>query len=118
MINRSHRFHGRGSLGYVYSHGKTVRTPQLAVRYNLNSRRRSYRLAVVVAKKVSKSAVVRNRIRRRIYEIVRHEAGAITKPFDIVITVFHVQVMAEEAASLQKTIHDLLDQAGIITKTS
>ncbi len=31
----------------------------------------NYRVAVVVSKKVHKSAVVRNRIRRRLYEITR-----------------------------------------------
>jgi len=118
MIGSLHRFHGYNSLRYVYSHGKTVRTPQLAVRYAINERRRTFRVAVVVAKKVSKSAVVRNRIRRRIYAIVRQQTPAITGPFDIVITVFHVEIMTVDAHNLQQTMRSLFEQASIIAKTS
>ncbi len=114
MIERRHRFHGLGSLRFVYSRGKMVRGPAMALKYNLNERRQTYRCSVVVSKKVSKSAVTRNRIRRRIYEIVRSQEDRITKPYDLVITVYHEQVATMPSAELTKTIYNLLTQASVV----
>lgn len=114
MISRTHRFHGHGSLRYVYQNGKTVRGPLISIKYIENSRRTKYRLAVVVSKKVNKSAVTRNRIRRRLYEAVRtHEAG-IAKPYDIVMTVFHDKIAELPADELQRMVLAQLNQAGIL----
>lgn len=44
-------------------------------------------MAVVVSKKTAKSAVVRNRIRRRFYEAVRKEGSVDGKPIDLVFVV-------------------------------
>ena len=76
MISRKHRFHGYGSLRYVYQNGKTVRGPLASLKYVHNPRRDSYRFAIVVSKKVNKSAIVRNRIRRRLFAIIREELPA------------------------------------------
>jgi ribonuclease P protein component len=55
-----------------------------------SSKKADYRLAVVVIRKVHKSAVVRNRIRRRVFEAVRtlKKADKNNWPYDIVITVY------------------------------
>ena len=72
MISVRHRFHGYGSLRTVYQRGQTVRGPAITLKYRYRGpQRQPYRVAVVVSRKVHKSAVVRNRIRRRLYEIVR-----------------------------------------------
>ncbi len=42
---------------------------------------------MVVSKKVSKSAVTRNRIRRRVYELFRRELVSLQNRHDIVVTV-------------------------------
>jgi ribonuclease P protein component len=115
MISRAHRFHGHGSLRYVYQHGQTVRGPLTALKFVENNRREQYRLAVVVSKKVSKSAVMRNRIRRRLYEAVRAYAQQIVEPYDMVITVFHEQLSTLPADELQRLVRAQLRQAKIIT---
>lgn len=114
MISKENRFHGHGSLKYVYQHGKTVRGPLSALKYVRNKRRSEYRLAVVVSKKVSKSAVVRNRIRRRVYEAFRRQTVAINEPYDMVFTVFNEQMASIPAEELEKLVHAQLKQAGII----
>lgn len=118
MISKEYRFHGYGSLKYVYQHGKTVRGPLSALKYTRNNRRDKFRLAVVVSKKVSKSAVVRNRIRRRVYEVFRHHSKHITEPYDMVFTVFHEQVATMPSEELNKLVHAQLKQAGILTPKS
>jgi ribonuclease P protein component len=115
MISRAHRFHGYGSLRYVYQHGQVVRGPLCSIKYVHNDRRKTYRVAVVVSKKVSKSAVVRNRIRRKLYEAIRRQETAITLPYDIVITVFHEQVVNLTGEEVDKLVYTQLKQAKIIS---
>ncbi len=114
MISRSHRFHGYGSLRYVYSKGETIRGPLCSTKYVSNLRRNKYRLAVVVNKKVNKSAVVRNKIRRQIYEVVRAVSDQIKNPCDIVITVFSDQILEIPHNELITMINSQLKQANII----
>src|SRR5438477_12469334 len=114
MISRRHRFHGYASLRYVYRHGQTVRGPLLAVKAVLNERRKNYRVAVVVSRKVHKSAVARNRIRRRLYEAVRLLEAGITAPYDIVITVFSEAVLEEPVDQLYAQVKKQLVDAGVL----
>jgi|AntRauTorcE11897_2_1112592.scaffolds.fasta_scaffold00129_40 ribonuclease P protein component len=114
MIKKQYRFHGYNSLQSVYRRGKTVRGPLTSLKYMRNDRRQHYRLAVVVSKKVHKSAVKRNRIRRRLYEAVRLLEPRITQPYDIVLTVFHENVATIPAEEVRKLVFTQLKQAGII----
>jgi len=68
---------------------------------------------VVVSRKVSKSAVQRNRIRRRVYEAFQAESAGIGKPYDLVFTVFNDQVLTCEFAGLQKQVANLLHKANV-----
>lgn len=108
MISRLHRFHGHNSLSFVYRKGQTVRGPQLLLKFTANSRRQSYRVAVVVSRKVSKSAVTRNRIRRRIYETVRLLEPSIQEPYDLVFTALDARLAEIDSKELQKLVSDLL----------
>src|ERR1017187_5326666 len=103
MIARKHRFHGYGSLRYTYQHGTSIRGSYGTLKYARNSRRSTYRIAVVVSKKVSKSAVMRNRIRRRIYEAVRENITT-DEPYDLIFTVFSDVVAILPAAELQDRV--------------
>jgi len=117
MISSVHRFHGRSSLRFVYHRGQTVRGQLLSLRYVYNSREQTYRAAVVVSRKVSKSAVVRNRARRRIYEAVRKHERRITKPYDLVFTVYDEKVAIIEPTELQNMIVGQLEKAGVFDDT-
>jgi ribonuclease P protein component len=114
MLNRLHRFHGHTAVRTVYQKGRAVRSGFGSLHYRLNDRRKTYRAAVVVSKKVSKSAVVRNRIRRRVYEVIR--TAGITASYELVVTI-HTETAADmPALELQHTVRNLLDQAGVISK--
>jgi ribonuclease P protein component len=114
MIHRTHRFHGRTSLRFVYSNGQTIRCSHSALKYARNTRRQTYRVAVVVSRKVSKSAVVRNRIRRRMYEAMAACAPHINDPYDMVFTVFSDQLATIEYEDLFTTVKTQLQKAGIM----
>lgn len=111
MISRQNRFHGHNSLNVVYRKGKAARSEFISLRY-APSRKDDYRLAIVVSKKVSKSAVVRNRIRRRIYEIVRLYKKGLEEPlrYDLVISVFDERAASVPAADLTASIIGLLQK--------
>ncbi|HEX8182894.1 MAG TPA: ribonuclease P protein component [Candidatus Saccharimonadales bacterium] len=115
MIIRAHRFHGYNALRHAYGRGQTVRGPLLAVKYLHNPKRSSYRAAVVVSRKVHKSAVVRGRIRRRIYEVIRGQEAHIAAPYDIIITVFSEQLATMPAAELCEAVIQQLERAGIVS---
>lgn len=114
MLSREHRFHGLGSLNFAYKQGQTVRGPLLSLKHTRNSRRSTYRVAVVVSRKVSKSAVVRNRIRRRVYEAFQVDAGSISGAHDLLLTVFSDQAATIEFSELQKQVHSLLVKADVL----
>lgn len=116
MLARKHRFHGHNSLRYTYNEGATIRGPLMALKYVRNKKRKDYRVSVVVSKKVHKSAFVRNRIRRRLYEIVRRQEQGIVEPYDMVITVFHDTVAELPADELQKSLVWQLKKAGIVSR--
>lgn len=114
MISRRHRFHGYNSLRHIYRQGKMARGPLFAVKSLPNPKRRGYRVAVVVSRKVNKSAVARNRMRRRLYELVRELEPGITQPFDIVITVFQDSLLQAQHKELQGQLKKLFKDAGIL----
>ena len=114
MISRKNRFHGHASLRYVYSQGQVVRGPMISLKFTQNPKRSSYRLAVVISKKVLKSAVDRNRLRRQIYEQVRLLEPAITEPYDLVVTVFNEQIMNLGQGELATMVAAQLRQAGVL----
>ncbi len=118
MINRTHRFHGHGSLRFVYQRGQSVRGESCSLKYTLNSRLSSYRVAVVVSRKVSKSAVVRNRVRRRIYEIVRRLEERITEPYDLVFVVYDDGLREMPSPRLEQNITTQLTKAGVLTPSA
>lgn len=72
-----------------------------------------YRLAVVVSKKVSKSAVVRNRIRRRIFESVRLyiKAHPGYPGLDMSLSVYDDTLTNRDWLELEKQITYLLQNA-------
>lgn len=113
MIPRINRFHGYGSLKFVYRNGITARGPLFAIKVTKNPKRESYRLAVVVSKKVNKSAVARNRMRRRLYEAVRELEDHIKEPADIVLTVYNADVIDEPWQKLLRQLQKQLKEAGI-----
>ncbi len=66
MLARQYRFSGQGGIRYVYRKGATVRRPHFTIRV-VQADPKKTQFAVVVSKKIAKQAVIRNRIRRRIY---------------------------------------------------
>lgn len=113
MIAAEYRFHGHGSHNYLFRNGKTARNGRVLVRFVANKRRESSRVSVVVSKKVAKSAVVRNRIRRRVYEIIRVNWADIAPQTDFTVMVLSADMAVLPAAEVRHTVLGALKRAGI-----
>jgi ribonuclease P protein component len=109
VLAKKNRFHGRNTINRVYQKGDTLRGQLCAAKY-LTNKTNTYRVAVVVSKKVAKSAPKRNRIRRRIYEAVRIHAPKHLKNHDVVITVFDERLADIPHAEFEQIVIKLLEQ--------
>lgn len=109
MLANIHRFHGHHSLDYVYRRGQSVRSPFCTMKFT-PGKHQTYRVAVVVSKKVDKSAPVRNRIRRRLYEAIRLQADKLLSNQDIVVNVFDDRFLTMPAAELSRSVKRQLEQ--------
>ena len=112
MLNKKFRFHSRGGVRYVYQKGKTVRTTKMSLVFVPNFRGFT-RVSVVVSKKVEKTAVGRNRIRRRIYEIIRKNFDLIPKKTDYVFVVFSRDVLSMSFSELEKALGELVEKSKV-----
>ncbi|MBR5621468.1 ribonuclease P protein component [Candidatus Saccharibacteria bacterium] len=112
MLSRKYRFHSRGGVRYTYAHGKTIRTPKMSLVYNDNARG-FQRFGVVVSKKVEKTAVKRNRIRRRVYEAIRAEMPNFKLKRDSIFVVYSKEIATISFEELRALIRSLLEQSMI-----
>ena len=113
MLSGKYRFHSRGGVRFVYKNGKSVRGSKISLVYLSENRRRKSRFAVVVSKKVLKGAVGRNRIRRRVYEVIRAEMPKMKEMVDVVVSIYSrdVEIMPHE--ELVQGVRELFRSAGL-----
>ena len=114
MLSRIHRFHGYNSLNRTYRQGETIRDQRISLRFAPNPRRKTFRATVVVSRKVNKSAVKRNRLRRRIYEALRSQEKNINGSFDLIFSVYTDELGSLSSGELEALIKSLLKRAKVI----
>lgn len=95
----------------MYKLGKSIRGDVISLKYRIDERSDHIRVAVVVSKKVSKSAVLRNRMRRRVFEIIREHMAEITPGFEAVFGVFDSSVATMPHEDLEKHVMSLVEKA-------
>lgn len=87
MLVKKYRLRRRRDFAYLHHQGRSAHAPAFSLK-TVPNRLPHARAAVVVSTKVSKKAVIRNRIRRRLLAIVA-EIWPLLKPADFVIFVRH-----------------------------
>lgn len=113
MIPSPFRFHGHNSLRYVYTNGKAVRSQPLTIKWVKNTHRSKPRISIVVSKKVLKSAIGRNRIRRRLYEYMRTNIDRLNDTYDIVVITTSADLRTMPYDELSGQMNALLEKAGV-----
>ena len=86
MLAREHRLRRSADIARVLRHGRRKHARHFVLRWSRNRVGQS-RCTVIVSKKYDRRAVVRNRARRRVLEVIRLEYPRIPVGFDILITV-------------------------------
>ena len=112
MLAREFRLRSAADIARVYKRGAYGGSGGALSVKAVKSGRALNRAVVVVGKKVSKKAVVRNRIRRRILELLRPLATTAAPGWDIVLSV-HSDISALPAAELREHVARALDRAGV-----
>ena len=112
MLSQKYRFHSRGGVHHTYQKGKTIRTPLMSLVFAPNTRG-IQRFGVVVSKKVIKSAVGRNRVRRRVYEAIRLELPEFTAQQDNLFVIFSANIATMPFRELRHLVHELLERSRI-----
>lgn len=112
MLGKRYRFHSRGGVKYVFRHGKTIRSQKMSLVFMPNVRGFT-RVAVVVSKKVEKTAVGRNRIRRRVYEVLRKNFDLIKKRTDYIFVIYSKEVEVMDNSELEKMLGGLVEESKV-----
>ena len=84
MLAKINRIKKKKDFDEIFKKGKIFRSDSLIFKFKKNNLKES-RFGFVVSLKVSKSAVVRNKIRRRMSEIIRQNMDGIKNGTDLVI---------------------------------
>jgi len=112
MINSPNRLRGRREPRIVMKHGKSARSGVLGIKY-LQRGEGAYQAVVVVSKKVTKVAPLRNRIRRRVYEQLRTNFK-IKDGYKLVISVFDKQLSDVTSQELHDQLRELLRKTPLL----
>ncbi len=85
-MQKQFRLRDKRDFSRVYRHGKSVANYQFVLYINRNSRIEQFRLGISASKKIG-NAVVRNRVRRLVKEIIRLHPEKMTNQHDVVVIV-------------------------------
>lgn len=118
-MQRENRLTKREDFNKVYRHGKSSANQQFVVYYMkrpgfVQQADRDFRLGISVSKKVG-NAVVRNRLRRMIKEIVRHNGDRIVGQTDLIL-IARKPAADMEYKEMEKSILHVLRRASLFER--
>ena len=113
-MQKQYRLARREDFNKVYRHGKSAANKHFVVYYKPNRQVERFRLGVSASKKIG-NAVVRNRVRRVIKEIVRLHAELLVANHDLIVIVRKTAVDLDYHET-EKTLLHVLKRASLIKK--
>ncbi len=114
MLKKKNRLKRKKDFGIVFKKGKGVKEGFLFLKHVSNGLEDS-RCGIVVSRKVSKKATVRNRIKRRLRDVVAQKLREIKKGKDFVLVALP-GLEAESFCEIEEMINRLLRKAKIINE--
>jgi ribonuclease P protein component len=113
MLSAQYRLRKQKDFDIVYSKGRIVFGPLFNVRF-LNIGSAPSKFAFVVSKKTEKTAVGRNRIKRRLREVVQRYITTIKPGFDIVINIKR-SALSASYEELEKSFLESLKKSRLLS---
>ena len=111
-LHKSLRLRNRADFSRVYRHGKSFANHQFVVYWFRKKEVEKFRVGISVSKKVG-NAVVRNRMRRLVKEIVRHQEDRLIEHVDLVFIV-RKGALNMPYKDLEKSILHVLRKASLL----
>ncbi|WP_424769348.1 ribonuclease P protein component [Paenibacillus sp. sgz302251] len=114
-MHRKLRLRNREEFSRIYRGGKSFANGQFVVYWSKQASADPFRLGVSASKKIG-NAVVRNRMRRMIKEIIRHQADRIVPKTDFILIVRKPATLMK-MKEMEKSILHVLKKAGLLKST-
>ena len=112
MLVKENRLKNKRDFDIVFKEGKGYKEDFLFLKARNNNLKFS-RFGIVVGKKVSNKAVVRNKIKRRLREILKRKIDKIEKGVDIILITLP-GIEKQEFKDLERKIEKILKKAELI----
>lgn len=113
-MRRKLRLRSREDFNRIYRGGKSFANGQFVVYWSKQRIADPFRLGVSASKKIG-NAVVRNRMRRMVKEIVRHMENRIVPGTDFIMIV-RKPATAMKMKEMEKSVGHVLKKAGLLKK--
>ena len=114
MLKRENRLAARRDFDTLFKRGRATFGANFVVKAARRPGEGVCRVAFVVGTKVSKDAVVRNRLRRRMREVVRLVFAGMSPGFDVMVSAKGVAAGRLEYAAVADEVLALLRKAGVL----
>lgn len=111
-MHKKLRLRNRADFSRVYRHGKSFANHQFVVYWSRKKEVEQFRVGVSVSKKVG-NAVVRNRMRRLVKEIVRHHQHEIVEHMDLIFIV-RKGALDKSYQELEKSVLHVLRKSSLL----
>ena len=111
-VQKKLRLRNREDFSRIYRNGKSFANSQFVVYWSRQRKAEPFRLGVSASKKIG-NAVVRNRMRRLVKEIARHQTDRIVSQLDIIMIV-RKPAVGLSLKELEKSMLHVLKRAGLL----
>ena len=112
MLAKKYKIAKKKDFERIFKQGKYYHQDFIGFKINKNNLEFS-RFGFIVSLKISKKAVVRNKIRRQLNEIIRLKLKEIKSGFDIVILT-QPEIIGKSYQDIEKNLVDLLKRAKVL----
>jgi ribonuclease P protein component len=113
MIPRKFRLSGRKNIENLRSVGKFLQSSSFGLFYNDNQNTDNPRFCIVVSKKISTKANIRNKVKRMVRFSIMQLAGKVKRGYDLMF-LMKGSVLKLDTLSFKKELEDILIHEGII----
>ncbi len=108
MLAKENRLTKRIDFENLKLNGKFLTTPYFSFSFIKRETNLPSRFGFIVSKKISKSAVVRNKVKRMLREIVRKNINSVKGSWDAVFLV-KSRILTEETAKIETEVKKCLE---------
>jgi len=112
LVHRKLRLRNRADFSRVYRHGKSFANHQFVLYWSRKKEVEQFRVGVSCSKKIG-NAVVRNRMRRLVKEIVRHHQHEIVEHIDLIFIV-RKGALGKSYQELEKSVLHVLRKSSLL----